>query len=86
MATYSTVTIRQHEGKSYRMFADWLVETPIWDFLQLYKILHYKILQKFTDRINVIMLGKVMSSFIYIYGKDSFNSIDSTGFKITYAS
>jgi len=49
------VTIRQYEGKSYRMFAaDWLVEAYYLRlFLQLSKIPHYTTLQKFTDRIEM---------------------------------
>ena len=82
------VTIRQYEGKSYRMFTDWLVEAYYLRlFLQLSKIPHYTTLQKFTDRINVVMLGKIISSFILFTGtRHIFAGIDSTGFKITHAS
>jgi hypothetical protein len=74
------VTIRQYEGKSYRMFTDWLVEAYYLRlFLQLSKIPHYTTLQKFTDKINIVMLGKIISRHI-------FAGIDSTGFKITHAS
>ena len=56
-------------------------------FLQLSKIPHYTTLQKFTDRINVVMLGKIISSFILFTGtRHIFAGIDSTGFKITHAS
>jgi hypothetical protein len=71
MATHIVlVTIRQYEGKSYRMFAEWLVEAYYLRlFLQLYKIPHYTTLQKkFTDRINIMMLGKIISSFIIFTG------------------
>ena len=70
------------------MFTDWLVEAYYLRlFLQLSKIPHYTTLQKFTDRINVVMLGKIISSFILFTGtRHIFAGIDSTGFKITHAS
>ncbi|HEX5186755.1 MAG TPA: IS5 family transposase [Nitrososphaeraceae archaeon] len=82
------VPIRQHEGKSYRMFTDWLVEAYYLRlFLQLSKIPHYTTLQKFTDRINIMKLGKIILSFIFFTGtRHIFAGIDATGFKITYAS
>ena len=82
------VTIRQYEGKSYRMFVDWLVEAYYLRlFLQLSRIPHYTTLQKFSDRINIIMLGKIVSSFILLTGsRHIFTGIDATGFKITHAS
>jgi hypothetical protein len=82
------VTIRQYEGKSYRMFTDWLVEAYYLRlFLQLSKIPHYTTLQKFTDRINITMLDRIISSFILFTGTSHiFAGIDATGFKIIYAS
>ena len=70
------------------MFTDWLGEAYYLRlFLQLSKIPHYTTLQKFTDRINVVMLGKIISSFILFTGtRHIFAGIDSTGFKITHAS
>jgi len=70
------------------MFTDWLVEAYYLRlFLQLSKIPHYTTLQKFTDRINIMMLGKILSSFILLTGtRHIFTGIDSTGFKITHAS
>ena len=70
------------------MFTDWLVEAYYLRlFLQLFKIPHYTTLQKFTDRINITLLGKIISSFILFTGtRYIFTSIDSTGFKITHAS
>jgi hypothetical protein len=70
------------------MFTDWLVEAYYLRlFLQLSKIPHYTTLQKFTDRINIMLLGKIISSFILFTGtRHIFTSIDSTGFKITHAS
>ncbi len=70
------------------MFRDWLVEAYYLRlFLQLSRIPHYTTLQKFTDRINFIMLGKIISSFILFTGTGHiFAGIDATGFKITHAS
>jgi hypothetical protein len=70
------------------MFTDWLVEAYYLRlFLQLSRIPHYTTLQKFTDRINIIMLGKIVSSFIIFTGtRHIYAGIDSTGFKITHAS
>jgi len=70
------------------MFTDWLVEAYYLRlFLQLYKIPHYTTLQKFSDRINIMMLGKIISSFILFTGtRHIFTGIDATGFKITHTS
>jgi hypothetical protein len=70
------------------MFTDWLVEAYYLRlFLQLSRIPHYTTLQKFTDRINIMMLGKIISSFILFTGtRHIFTGIDATGFKITQAS
>jgi hypothetical protein len=70
------------------MFTDWLVEAYYLRlFLQLSRIPHYTTLQKFTDRINIMMLGKIISSFILFTGtRHIFAGIDATGFKITHAS
>jgi hypothetical protein len=70
------------------MFTDWLVEAYYLRlFLQLSKIPHYTTLQKFTDRINIMILGKIISSFIiFTCTRHIFTGIDATGFKITYAS
>jgi hypothetical protein len=82
------LTIRQYEGKSYRTFVDWLVEAYYLRlFLQLSRIPHYTTLQKFTYKINIVMLGKIISSFILFTGtRHIFTGIDATGFKITQAS
>jgi hypothetical protein len=82
------VTIRQYEGKSYRMFVEWLIEAYYLRlFLGLSRIPHFTTLQKFTDRINNALLEKIVSSFIVISGTSHiFAGIDSTGFKITRAS
>ena len=82
------LAIKQYEGKSYRMFTEWLVEAYYLRlFLGLSRIPHFTTLQKFTDRINNSLLEKIISSFIVISGtKHIFAGIDSTGFKITHAS
>ena len=82
------VAIRQYEGKSYRMFVEWLIEAYyLRSFLRLSRIPHFTTLQKFTDRINNSLLEKIISSFIVISRtKHIFAGIDSTGFKITHAS
>ena len=82
------ITIRQYEGKSYRMFVDWLFEACyLRSFLELSRIPHFTTLQKFTDRINNTLLEKIISSFIVISGtKHIFAGIDSTGFKSTHSS
>ena len=70
------------------MFTDWLVEAYYLRlFLQLSKIPHYTTLQKFTDRINIVILGKIISSFIiFTNTRHIYAGIDSTEFKITHAS
>ena len=83
------LTVRQYEGKSYRMFVEWLVEAYyLRMFLQLSHIPHYTTLQKFSSRINGTLLDKIISSFILLVGnlRKIFTGIDSTGFKITHAS
>jgi hypothetical protein len=82
------VPIRQYEGKSYRLFTDWLVEGhSLRLFLQLSRIPHYTTLQKFTDRINTKLLNKIISSIILLTGtRHIFTGIDATGFKLTHAS
>ena len=84
MATYIVLlAIRQYEGKSYRMFVDWLFEAYyLRPFLRLSRIPHFTMLQKFTERINNAMLERIISSFIVISGtKHIFVGIDSTGLK-----
>ena len=70
------------------MFTDWLVEAY---YLRLFFAIiqkpHYTTLQKCTDRINIVMLGKIISSFIiFTNTRHIYAGIDSTGFKITHAS
>src|SRR5438445_12485904 len=61
------LVIRQYEGKSYRMFSEWLVEAYyLRTFLQLSHIPHFTTLQKFTERINGTLLEKIISSFIIL--------------------
>ena len=86
------LTVRQYEGKSYRMFfAEWLVEAYyLRMFLQLSHIPHYTTLQKFSSRINGTLLERIISSFVLLISSIRrrllFIGIDSTGFKITHAS
>ena len=79
------LVIRQYEGKSYRMFSEWLVEAYyLRTFLQLS---HFTTLQKFTERINGTLLEKIISSFIILTKIGQlFVGIDSSGFKATHAS
>ena len=82
------LVIRQYEGKSYRMFSEWLVEAYyLRTFLQLSHIPHFTTLQKFTERINGTLLQKIISSFIILTKIGQlFVGIDSSGFKATHAS
>jgi hypothetical protein len=84
----SLLTIRQYEGKSYRMFTEWLVEAHyLRTFLKISsRIPHFTTLQKFTDRIAGTILERMISSFIaipLINVKQIFFGIDSSGFKST---
>jgi hypothetical protein len=84
------LVIRPYEGKSYRMFVDWLVEAYYLRIsLRLSYIPHYiTTLQKFAARINGTILAKIISSFILslTYINRLFIGIDSSGFKVTKAS
>lgn len=82
------LVIRQYEGKSYRLFVDWLLEAYYLRIvLQLSRIPHFTTLQKFMERISGTMLGKIISSFIILAKiRQLFIGIDSTGFKATQAS
>ena len=71
------------------MFTDWLVEAYYLRLFlhQLSRIPHYTTLQKFTDRINIVLLERILSSFIlFTDTRHIFTGIDATGFKITHAS
>ena len=84
----SNKTIRQYEGKSYRMFCEWLIEAYyLRIFLELSHIPHYTTLQRFSCRINGTLLEKIISSFILLMSNTRriFAGIP-TGFKITHAS
>jgi DDE family transposase len=82
------LVIRQYEGKSYRMFSEWLVEAYyLRTFLQLSHVPHFTTLQKFTERISGTLLEKVISSFTILTKIGQlFVGIDSSGFKATHAS
>ena len=76
MVLLLVVMIRQYEGKSYRMFSEWLVEEAYYlrTFLQLSQhIPHFTTLQKFTERISGTLLEKVMSSFIILTKDDNYS-------------
>ena len=70
------------------MFTDWLVEAYYLRlFLHLSKIPHYTTLQKFTDKINIVLLERIISYFILsTCTRHIFSGIDSTRFKITRTS
>src|SRR5215472_12477510 len=82
------LVIRQYEGKSYRLFVDWLVEAYYLRMvLQLSPIPHFTTLQKFTERISGTILEKIISSFIIFTNIGQLLvGIDSSGFKATHAS
>jgi hypothetical protein len=84
------LTIRQYEGKSYRMFTEWLLVEAYYlrMFLNLSRIIpHLTTLQKFTDRITGTILERIISSFILLTTiKQIFFGIDSSGFKPSHAS
>ena len=76
------------EGKSYRLFSEWLVEAYyLRMFLQLSHIPHFTTLQKFTERVNGTILERIISSFIVLTNiRQIFVGVDSSGFKATHAS
>jgi hypothetical protein len=82
------LVIRQYEGKSYRLFVEWLVEAYyLRMFLQLSHIPHFTTLQKFTERVNGTILERIISSFIILTNtQQTFVGVDSSGFKATHAS
>jgi hypothetical protein len=82
------LTIVQYEGKSYRMFVEWLVEGHYLKvFLQLSKAPHFTTLQKFTDRITGTIPERIVASFILLTDiRQIFLGTDSSGFKPTHAS
>lgn len=86
----SLLTIRQYEGKSYRMFTEWLVEAHyLRMFLKISRIPHFTTLQKFADRITGTILQRMISSFIALIlfkANHIFFGIDSSGFKSTNSS
>jgi hypothetical protein len=61
------LTMRQYEAKSYRMFAEWLVEAHyLRTFLQLSRIPYFTAMQKFAARISGTVLEKIIASFILL--------------------
>ena len=77
------VAIRQYEGKSYRMFVDWLFEAYyLRSFLRLSVFHILQLCKSLTNIISNSLLEKIISSFIVISGtRHIFAGIDSTGFK-----
>jgi hypothetical protein len=82
------LVIRQYEGKSYRLFSEWLVEAYCSRmFLQVSHIPHFTTLQKFRESINGTMLERIISFFIVLTNFTLiFVGVDSSGFKATHAS
>lgn len=82
------LAIRQYEGKSYRIFVDWLIEACyLRMFINLSKIPHFTTLQKFADRITGTILERIISNFILLIDtKQIFLGTDATGFRPTNAS
>ena len=67
------------------MFPEWLVEAYYEIVSTTIQIPHYTTLQKFTYRINIKMIEKLISSFILFIGiRHIFTGIDSTRFKRTH--
>src|SRR5438105_13957977 len=68
------LVIRQYEGKSYRMFSEWLVEAYyLRTFLRLSHIPHFTTLQKFTEIISGTLLEKIISSFTILTKDDNYS-------------
>jgi hypothetical protein len=84
----SLLTIREYEGRSYRMFTEWLVEAHyLRMFLKMYRIPHFTTLQKFMDRIVGTILQGMISSFIALVSVNHiFFGMDPSGFKSTRSS
>ena len=77
----------QYENKSYRRFVEWLEITNLLDYLQLKRIPHFTILQKFASRISNSFLQKVLISFATTCNnqEDVVVGIDATGFKSAFS-
>jgi hypothetical protein len=64
------LTIKQYERKSYRMFAEWLVEAHYFRiFVQLSKIPHFTTLQKSADRKDQQCDALKINLFICLYSQ-----------------
>ena len=83
------LVIRQYEGKSYRMFSEWLVEAYYLRNISpviTYTTFHYSSEIHGKNQWNAL-LGKIISSFIILTKIGQlFVGIDSSGFKATPAS
>src|SRR5205085_4287033 len=63
------LVLRQYEGKSYRMFVEWLIEAYYLrtSIIQLSHIPHYTTLQKFAATVSgTTILERIISSFILL--------------------
>ena len=83
------LVIRQDEGKSYRLFSEWLVEAYyLRMFLRLSHVPHFTTLSGNSPKeSNGTMLEKIISSFIILTNiRQIFVGVDSSGFKATHAS
>ena len=83
------LVLRQYEGKSYRMFVEWLIEayylrTSIHTIVT-YSALYYSSEQKFAATISGTVLGRIISSFTLLLSniRRLFIGIDSSGFKVS---
>ena len=87
---YHCLLLDSTEGKSYRMFTEWLVEAHyLRMFLKISRIPHFTTLQKFADRIAGTILQRMITYFIVlplVNVKKIFFGIDSSGFKSTHSS
>jgi hypothetical protein len=82
------LVLRHHEGKSYRMFVEWLIGAYyLRTSIQLSHIPHYTNtpLQKFASTICGTIFERIISSFILLPSniRRLFISIDSSGFKLS---
>ena len=56
VATFGIAHNKTYKGRSYRMFVEWLIEAHYLRlFLGLSRVPHFTTLQKFTDRIVIIL-------------------------------
>ena len=91
MAAYIVLlTIRQYEGKSYRLFAEWLVEAYylrifLSDYHTYHTLLHCRNLHK-ESTVHCLKRYSLFLHHSYKSSTDICWGIDSSGFKVTHAS